>query len=171
MSDGRSAAATTKGVARVGPIDRGSLLRGRYWMRLSPPMPTVWARTALTIVSWPATTAPTGAAIGRPLAIMTTSVVVPPISATTPSSSPLSVAAPSALAAGPDKIVSIGRLRTNSEDTNDPSPRITIRRPVTPDANIDSSTAVTNSLIIGTRRALSRAVVARLGAFKFEDNS
>ncbi len=134
-------------------------------------MPNVCARTALTMVSWPPTTAPEGAATGLPLEITAISVVVPPISATTPSSISASAAAPIALAAGPDKIVSMGRLRTKSEETNEPSPRITINGHVTPAATIDPSTAVNKSLMMGMRRALRRAVVARLGAFNLEESS
>ncbi len=54
--------------------------------------------------------------IGRPSRSIATSVVVPPMSETSTSSSPERCRAPTTLAAGPDRIVSTGRFRASSAD-------------------------------------------------------
>ena len=65
--------------------------------------------TASTMVRKPPTVAPSGSSRGRPRSSTATSVVVPPMSETTASSRPVMWRAPTRLAAGPDRIVSIGR--------------------------------------------------------------
>tara|TARA_B100001540_G_scaffold239173_1_gene213693 strand:- start:68 stop:271 length:204 start_codon:yes stop_codon:yes gene_type:complete len=66
------------------------------------------------------------------------------MSTTTPSVMELSAAAPVALAAGPDKMVSMGLAFTKSEETRDPSPRMTIKGQAIFSRTIEFSTAVIN---------------------------
>ena len=119
---------------------------------------------ALTIVSYPPTLAPAVWGEDLPSRITATSVVVPPISAMTPSVIPLRPRAPIALAAGPERIVSIGRDFTNSADTSDPSPLITINRLWIPSLVMAVSTARIRSRTKGTKRAFNSAVTERLAA-------
>ena len=119
--------------------------------------------TASTMVRKPPTLAPSGSSRGRPLSSTPTSVVVPPISATTASSTPARRRAPTRLAAGPDRMVSIGRALAKAAVTSAPSPRTTIRGAATPRFARNPSVAVTSRSIIEIRRALSSVVRARLG--------
>jgi hypothetical protein len=99
------------------------------------------------------------------------SVVVPPMSEITASVSPVRWAAPMRLAAGPDKIVSIGRSLTKSAETSDPSPRTTISGALMPRSTSVERVVVTSSSMIAINLALRIAVTARLGPFNFADSS
>jgi hypothetical protein len=100
-----------------------------------------------------------------------TSVVVPPMSETRASLSPVSQLAPAIEAAGPDRIVSIGRSRARPADTSAPSPRTTIRGAAMPSRAMCASQAVISPSIIPMRRALRTAVSARRGPFSPADSS
>ena len=80
-----------------------------------------------TLVSQPPTFAPSSFRIGLPRCRTAKSVVVPPISTITPSSKRASAFAPIRLAAGPERIVSIGFSRAVFLPIRLPSP-FTIRR-------------------------------------------
>ena len=99
------------------------------------------------------------------------SVVVPPISAIIPSLISANAEDPRTLAAGPDKIVSIGRCLTNEADTKEPSPRTTISGAFNESESIAVSTAVRSSWIREINRAFNRAVTARFGPLSCPDNS
>ena len=85
-------------VLMAGGVDAGSGRRRRSWQ----------ARRRLLVP----TRAPCGSISGRPPRRSATSVVVPPMSETSASEAPVSQRAPTMLAAGPERIVSIGRSRT-----------------------------------------------------------
>ena len=78
--------------------------------------------TASTIVRNPPTVAPSGSSLGRPRSSTATSVVVPPMSETTASSRPVMWRAPTRLAAGPERMVSMGRALAKEAETSAPSP-------------------------------------------------
>ena len=103
----RPAPAARRGAARAG--SSASSPPSSSATSESPPRPKVRMATASTMVRKPPTVAPSGSSRGRPLSSTATSVVVPPMSETTASSRPVMWRAPTRLAAGPDRIVSIGR--------------------------------------------------------------
>ena len=138
---------------------------------LSPPKPVVRIATASTMVRKPPTRAPCGSISGRPPRSRATSVVVPPMSLTKASAAPVNHRAPTILAAGPDRMVSIGRSRTIAAEINAPSPRTTIKGAVIPTASKCRSQAATRRSIIPISRAFNTAVNARLGPFNWADNS
>ena len=98
-------------------------------------------------------------------------MVVPPISDTSASIAPVSQRAPTMLAAGPERIVSIGRSRAIAAEISAPSPRTTIRGASMPMLAKWRALAATNRSIRPIRRAFRTAVRARFGPFKFADNS
>ncbi len=117
------------------------------------------------------TIAPSGSSFGRPsFSRIATSVVVPPISLTTALSRPVRNCAPARLAAGPDRIVSIGRRTRFEAEIRAPSPRTTMRG-----AEIsgwrDRPRMPTRRPIMPTRRALSSVVSARRGPPSLEESS
>ena len=85
---------------------------------------------------------------------------------TSASASPVSQRAPTMLAAGPDRIVSIGRSRTIAAEISAPSPRTTIKGASIPIAARCRSQAATSRSIIPISRAFSTAVSARFGPFR-----
>ena len=137
----------------------------------SPPSPKVRMATASTMVRKPPTVAPSGSSRGRPLSSTATSVVVPPMSETTASSSPVMWRAPTRLAAGPDRMVSIGRCRAKAAETSAPSPRTTISGAAMPRCSRKPSVAATSRSIIEISRALSSVVSARRGPPSLADSS
>ena len=182
MASARSSAACTIGPWSIAISDTGISRRGPSRIppvspsvirctSLSPPSPVVRIATASTIVRNPPTRAPWGSISGRPPRSRATSVVVPPMSDTSASSAPVSHRAPTMLAAGPDRIVSIGRIRTIAAEISAPSPRTTIRGAVIPTAARCRSHAATSRSIIPISRAFSTAVNARFGPFNCADSS
>ena len=79
--------------------------------------------------------------------------------------------APTRLAAGPERIVSIGRRRANAAETSAPSPRTTISGASMPRFSRKPSVAATSRSIMAIRRALSSVVNARRGPPSFADSS
>lgn len=96
-------------------------------MRLSPPIPEVEISAAMTLVLVPPMVAPSGSSLGLPFLIIPISVVVPPMSMTTASLTPVRHMAPIRLAAGPDIIVSTGLRLASASLIMDPSPRTIMR--------------------------------------------
>ena len=86
-------------------------------------------------------------------------------------SRPDRVAAPTRLAAGPDRTVSIGRSATCSASASVPSPRVIISGASIPSPPIAWATAAISDEIRGMSRALSAAVSARRGASSEEVSS
>ena len=137
----------------------------------SPPRPDVRIRAASTIVCQPPTCAPSLLSRGAPPRNSAISVVVPPISATSAVFSSARNAAPARLAAGPDKIVSTGREREKSACSNEPSPLTTINGQDRREVIITCSVAVISRSSRLISRAFSRAVKARRGPPRLDDNS
>ncbi len=79
--------------------------------------------------------------------------------------------APTMLAAGPDRIVSIGRSLAKAAETSAPSPRTTISGAAMPRAVRKPSVAATSRSIIAISRALSSVVSARRGPPSFAESS
>jgi hypothetical protein len=75
------------------------------------------------------------------------------------------------LAAGPERMVSIGRSRTIAALISAPSPRTTISGALIPTACRCRSQAATSRSIIPISRAFSTAVSARFGPFSCADSS
>ena len=86
-------------------------------------------------------------------------------------SSPARWRAPTTLAAGPDRMVSTGRVRANSADTSEPSPFTTISGARMPFSRIRPSTARISCCSWGISRAFRAVVRARRGASSFEVSS
>ena len=141
------------------------------WTSLSPPSPTVCTATASTMVRQPPTSAPSRRSSGKPSRSKAMSVVVPPMSATMTSRSPLRWCAPMALAAGPDSTVSIGRCSAVSAEISEPSPLTTISGAAMPSSPRRSRTARISCCNKGMRRAFNRVVKARRGASRLELSS
>ena len=93
------------------------------------------------------------------------------MSDTSASFSPVSHRAPTMLAAGPLRMVSIGRSRTIAAEISAPSPRTTISGAAIPTASRCRSQAATSRSIIPISRAFSTAVRARFGPFRLADSS
>ena len=117
--------------------------------------------TASTIVRHRPTRAPLTFRRGRPSHSTAMSVVVPPTSTTHASRRPARCQAPTTLAAGPDRIVSIGRRMAHSARTNEPSPLTTISGAPTPSSSRLRRTVSTSSRSRGIKRAFRATVVAR----------
>ncbi|KAF5035418.1 hypothetical protein DSECCO2_585880 [anaerobic digester metagenome] len=111
-------AATQSGITLRGPMLIFIFLT-QTW--LSPPIAEVSMRIALTFVCQPPTTAPSEQSSGSPFSSMESSVLVPPTSITAQVSSPERWDAPTRLAAGPEKIDSIGFSRASLMPTTEPS--------------------------------------------------
>jgi UDPglucose--hexose-1-phosphate uridylyltransferase len=79
--------------------------------------------------------------------------------------------APTTLAAGPDRIVSIGRRMAHPARTSDPSPLTTISGATTPISSSVRRTVAMRSRNSGINRAFSAAVVARRTEFRRLVNS
>ena len=79
--------------------------------------------------------------------------------------------APTRLAAGPERIVSIGRWRAKAAETSAPSPRTTISGAAMPRAARKPSVAATSRSIIEISLALSSVVSARRGPPSLADSS
>ncbi len=92
------------------------------------------------------------------------------MSLTNAKSAPVIHLAPTIDAAGPDRIVSIGRSRACALEISAPSPRTTISGAVTPSSINVSSARPINRSIIPINRAFSTAVNARFGPFNLADN-
>ena len=137
---------------------------------LSPPKPWVRIATASTIVRYGPTRAPPASIAGRPLRNTAMSVVVPPMSDTSAWSAPVIHRAPTIDAAGPLRIVSIGRSRACTLEINAPSPRTTIIGAVMPMSFKTSSARPIKRSIIPIKRAFKTAVKARFGPFNLADN-
>ncbi len=97
------------------------------YMRLSPPIPDVEISAAITLVLVPPMVAPSGSSLGLPFLIIPISVVVPPMSMTIASLTPVRHMAPIRLAAGPDIIVSTGLRLASASLIMEPSPRTIMR--------------------------------------------
>ena len=92
------------------------------------------------------------------------------MSLTSAFSVPVNQRAPTSDAAGPLKMVSMGRSRACSADISAPSPRTTI---MGADIPRDSKVCVArpiNRSIIPISRAFRSAVIARFGPFSFADS-
>ena len=157
------------GMALRGPT-RNRSCRSKY-TSLSPPRPLVRTSTASTIVLQAPTSAPSARMTGRPPDTTAMSVVVPPMSETTKSVSPVRNPAPTTLAAGPDRMVSTGHSSAIAAFINEPSPLTIISG-----ASIDSSVSTRFNASIrcriwGVSRAFNAAVRARRGASSFDVNS
>jgi hypothetical protein len=133
------------------------------WTSLSPPRPVVRIATASTMVRYAPTRAPSGSIAGRPSRSSAISVVVPPISETSASRAPVIQRAPTMLAAGPLRMVSMGRSSANSAEISAPSPRTTISGAVTPNSRRRLRARVISRSISPIRRAFSTAVSDRFG--------
>ncbi len=116
---------------------------------------------ARTRVNHPPTRAPERLIAGRPFRSTARSVVVPPISTTTASFIPVRAIAPMMLAAGPERIVSIGRSIACASLMRLPSPLTTIREALIPLRARLSFTASMRPVIKGISLALSTAVTVR----------
>ena len=138
---------------------------------LSPPRPMVRTSMARTMVRQPPSSAPFSLTFGRPSISTPRSVVVPPISDRMKLSSPDSHCAPTRLAAGPDRTVSIGRVATLSASASVPSPLTIISGQSMCSCAIARFTASISVETREIRRALSAAVSARRGASSALDNS
>ncbi len=136
---------------------------------LSPPKPVVRIATASTIVRQPPTSAPAGSMAGRPSRNTATSVVVPPISLTRAFWAPVNHRAPTMLAAGPERMVSIGRSLAWPADISAPSPRTTIKGADTPISAKTSSARPIKRWVMPISRAFNSAVNARFGPFNLAD--
>ncbi len=79
--------------------------------------------------------------------------------------------APTRLAAGPDRMVSIGLARAKAAETSAPSPRTTIRGAAIFRFSRKPSVAVTRRSIIEISLALSSVVSARRGPPSFAESS
>ena len=97
-------------------------------------------------------------------------MVVPPISLTNARVAPVIHRAPTIEAAGPLRIVSIGRSRACAAEISAPSPRTTISGAATPMSVKTSSARPINRSIIPISRAFSTAVSARFGPLSLADN-
>ena len=160
------------GTTRRGPTSSWEpTARSASRISLSPPRPCVCISTASTIVRWPPTVAPSAPNGGMPSRTTAMSVVVPPMSAITASSASARWAAPTRLAAGPERIVSTGRSFTKSTDTSEPLPRTIIIGASIPRSARLPPVVATRSSIMAMRRALSRAVTPRFGPPRLADST
>ena len=162
ITSGWRCAKSAIGTTRCGPRCTG--FPGSRCTSLSPPRPMVLRSMAFTMVRHLPTSAPSTAMRGLPAINKPTSVVVPPMSAMMKSSSPESHCAPTRLAAGPDKTVSIGLWATASAEAKLPSPFINISGQLILSCAMALRTASTKLLTRQTSRAFSTAVCARRGA-------
>src|SRR5665647_1137110 len=150
-------AATARGTTRRGPR-KNSLFIAQIW--LSPPVAVVSIRIARTLVFQPPTIAPSSLRSGTPMQIEEMLVLVPPTSITAQVSSPERYEAPTRLAAGPEKIVSMGFFRASLIPTTEPS-HLSIRsRALIPLSLISVIIDCTNCLVMGINWALRKAVTA-----------
>jgi len=110
MNSGYLSAARHRGITLLGPI-KMLLPFTHTW--LSPPSADVSIRVALTLVFQPPTTAPVSVSSGTPFIMLETSVLVPPTSTTAHVSKSHKYEAPTRLAAGPEKMDSIGFFKAS----------------------------------------------------------
>jgi len=162
---GCSLASRHSGIARWGPISSSPFEPTRTW--LSPPRPVVWTSTAWIIVRQPPTRAPFTLSTGQPPLSAAMSVVVPPTSTVHTSRRPARCHAPTTLAAGPERTVSIGRRLAKSARTSDPSPLTTISGALIFRRARVACTAASSSARGAMRWALSATVVARRTALSW----
>lgn len=129
-------------------------------MRLSPPIPDVDISAAMTLVLVPPMVAPSGSSLGRPFLMIPISVVVPPMSMTMASFTPVRHMAPMRLAAGPDIMVSTGFLLASDSLIMDPSPRTIMSGAHIPYSDNTVFMERIRSSMTGSRRAFMMHVTA-----------
>ncbi len=95
------------------------------------------------------------------------SVVVPPTSTVHTSRRPARCHAPTALAAGPERIVSTGRPNAHSARTSEPSPFTTISGATSPRSTSVACTEVISSVSGAIKCAFRVTVVARRTALNW----
>ncbi|KAF5035773.1 hypothetical protein DSECCO2_582090 [anaerobic digester metagenome] len=116
---------------------------------------------ARTLVRQPPMMAPSGSSLGIPALSIPMSVVVPPTSTTTASSSPVRFRAPIRLAAGPERMVSTGRSLASFSPMSEPSPLTIISGAAIWKSVSTFLTDWISSAFIGISLALSTAVSVR----------
>ena len=115
----------------------------------------------MTLVLLPPITVPSGSRLGWPFLRIPMSVVVPPMSMTTASFTPVMLMAPMRLAAGPDRMVSTGLSLANESFIMLPSPRDIMSGAAMPFSSRTERTERISSSMTGMSLAFMTQVVVR----------